>query len=237
MSLKVEEVDLYNETRKYPLVYDSERDAVVVQETELMAAEAKKEVKGASGDSDVGSDGEDVPVESKGGTSDDSSDLDDAREDDDDEWGYVELAKIARAARKKTKTRKVFGPVDNIHYVAVYILRSEIRRKAARRLIRRKFERKSHHLVFIRSMKIRWNTILAELERAKLLQPFAFVNEMPNSLTGKVKRVAQARKKKWEMSSADWEFIEKLIKALEVLKLCTLEQRWSLAAPRSQAMN
>ncbi|KAF8181032.1 hypothetical protein K438DRAFT_1976480 [Mycena galopus ATCC 62051] len=74
-------------------------------------------------------------------------------------------------------------------------------------------------------MKVRWNTTLAELERAQLLQLAfdVFVGELPNGLTGKAKKVAQARKKKWEMSSGDWEFVDKLVKALEVLKLCTLE--------------
>ncbi|KAJ6590812.1 hypothetical protein B0H10DRAFT_1628179, partial [Mycena sp. CBHHK59/15] len=74
-------------------------------------------------------------------------------------------------------------------------------------------------------MKVRWNTTLAELERAQLLQPAfdVFVSKLPNGLTGKAKRVMQARKQKWEMSSGDWEFVDKLVKALEVLKLCTLE--------------
>ncbi|KAJ7883890.1 hypothetical protein B0H14DRAFT_2564660 [Mycena olivaceomarginata] len=90
-----------------------------------------------------------------------------------------------------------------VHAVAVHILRPEVRRKTARRLILRKANKKYRHLVFIRSMKVRWNTTLAELERAQLLQPAfdAFV--------------AQARKKKWEMSSGDWEFVDKLVKALE----------------------
>ncbi|KAJ7697274.1 hypothetical protein B0H14DRAFT_2418267 [Mycena olivaceomarginata] len=69
-------------------------------------------------------------------------------------------------------------------------------------------------------MKVRWNTTLAELERAQMLQPAldAFVSELPNGLIGKAKRVAQARKKKWEMSSGDWEFVDKLVKALEFSK-------------------
>ncbi|KAJ7035955.1 hypothetical protein C8F04DRAFT_499685 [Mycena alexandri] len=74
-------------------------------------------------------------------------------------------------------------------------------------------------------MKVRWNTTLAELERAQLLQPAldSYVNDLPSGLTGKPRRVAQARKKKWEMSSWDWEFVSKLVKGLEVLKLCMLE--------------
>jgi hypothetical protein len=42
------------------------------------------------------------------------------------------------------------------------------------------------------------------------------VSELPNGLGGKVKAVATARKKKWEMSSTDWEFVDKLVAALEV---------------------
>ncbi|KAJ7869546.1 hypothetical protein B0H14DRAFT_3440541 [Mycena olivaceomarginata] len=112
-----------------------------------------------------------------------------------------------------------------VHAVAVHILRPEVRRKTARRLILRKANKKYRHLVFIRSMKVRWNTTLAELERAQLLQPAfdAFVSKLPNGLNGKPKQVAQARKKKWEMSSGDWEFVDKLVKALEVLRLVTLE--------------
>ncbi|KAJ7708447.1 hypothetical protein B0H16DRAFT_1345051 [Mycena metata] len=74
-------------------------------------------------------------------------------------------------------------------------------------------------------MKVRWNTTLAELERAQQLQSAfdAFVSDLPKGLTGKAKRVAQSRKKKWEMSSGDWKFTAKLVQALEVLKLCTLE--------------
>jgi hypothetical protein len=50
------------------------------------------------------------------------------------------------------------------------------------------------------------------------------VSELPNGLIGKAKRVAQARKKKWEMSSGDWEFVDKLVKALEVRKYFFLMQ-------------
>jgi hypothetical protein len=53
MTPTIEEVDLYNETRKFPLAYDSTVDPVVVRETELMAEEAKNESRGkANGDSD-----------------------------------------------------------------------------------------------------------------------------------------------------------------------------------------
>jgi hypothetical protein len=92
-----------------------------------------------------------------------------------------------------------------VHAVAVHILRPEVRRKTARRLILRKANKKYRHLVFIRSMKVRWNTTLAELARAQLLQPVrgslfviiythssqafdAFVSKLPNGLNGKPKQ-------------------------------------------------
>ncbi|KAJ6529101.1 hypothetical protein B0H10DRAFT_2239846 [Mycena sp. CBHHK59/15] len=45
MSPPPEKIDLYNETRRYPLAYDSIVDPVVVREMELMAAEAKTEAR------------------------------------------------------------------------------------------------------------------------------------------------------------------------------------------------
>ncbi|KAJ7117991.1 hypothetical protein C8R43DRAFT_901672 [Mycena crocata] len=74
-------------------------------------------------------------------------------------------------------------------------------------------------------MKVRWNTTLAELKRAKMLQPAfdAIVDKLPDGLTGKPRKVAQARKEKWQMFETDWEFVDKLISALQVLENCTLE--------------
>ncbi|KAJ7324027.1 hypothetical protein DFH08DRAFT_1085349 [Mycena albidolilacea] len=172
MSLKVEEFDLYNETRKFPLVYDSTVDPVVVREMELMAAEAKSETKkDLSQDSDAGSDVEEVESEDTSEDSSDSADeeMDEEMDEDDDEWeDDSEVPKAAKSARKKkAKAPKVFTPVDKA------------------------FD--------------------------------AFVSPLPNGLTGKARRVAQARKKKWEMSSGNWDFSDKLVKALEILKLCTLE--------------
>ncbi|KAJ7832433.1 hypothetical protein B0H14DRAFT_1174627 [Mycena olivaceomarginata] len=51
----------------------------------------------------------------------------------------------------------------------------------------------------------------------------AFVADMARGLTGKAKAAALATKKKWEMHSSDWEFIDKLMDALEVLQAVTLE--------------
>lgn len=82
-------------------------------------------------------------------------------------------------------------------------------------------------------MVIRWNTMFAEMRRARNLSPVrtsyqvifsiideaqaldAFVADMARGLTGKAKAAALASKKKWEMRSSDWEFIDKLMNALE----------------------
>ncbi|KAJ7673606.1 hypothetical protein B0H17DRAFT_168823 [Mycena rosella] len=55
------------------------------------------------------------------------------------------------------------------------------------RLIRRKVAKLHRHLTFVRSMKVRWNTMCAELERAKLLRPAfdAYVDDLTKNLTGK----------------------------------------------------
>ncbi|CAK5282937.1 unnamed protein product [Mycena citricolor] len=88
-----------------------------------------------------------------------------------------------------------------IHSAAVYILCSEIRRKKDRRFIRRKVQRKYRHLVFVRSMRVRWNTRLAELRRAYLLRAVFdyFVERMGDGFTGKALAAAQRKIKKWRM--------------------------------------
>ncbi|KAJ7910360.1 hypothetical protein B0H13DRAFT_2329481 [Mycena leptocephala] len=62
------------------------------------------------------------------------------------------------------------------------------------------------HLVLIRSMKIRWNTTCAELERAGYLALAfnEFVAKMAHGLNGQARRVAEARQKRWMMQSHDW---------------------------------
>ncbi|KAF8214478.1 hypothetical protein K438DRAFT_1749592 [Mycena galopus ATCC 62051] len=212
MSPKVEDLDLYNETCKYPLVYDSTVDPVVVREVELMATEAKSETgKKVSGDSDVGSD---VETGSEGSTSEDSSDSEYEVDEGDDEWENVsDVPKAVKGAKKKkVKAPKVFTPVDKIHCVAVHILHSEIRRKTALQLIRRKHEGSLEH----DPRGARASTVVATgIRRVRERDA-----ERPY---WKGKEGRAGPKEKWEMSSGDWEFVDKLVKALEVLKLCTLE--------------
>ncbi|KAJ6492157.1 hypothetical protein C8R45DRAFT_1096186 [Mycena sanguinolenta] len=120
----------------------------------------------------------------------------------------VAVAEKGRKAAQKKKGKKakkpkpvnVFTPVDKIHASVVHILRSEIRRKKARILIFRLADEDFCHLVFMRSMVIRWNTIYAEIRRARNLSaPLdRFVADMARGLSGKAKAAALAKKKKWE---------------------------------------
>ncbi|KAJ7508169.1 hypothetical protein B0H11DRAFT_1902484 [Mycena galericulata] len=142
-----------------------------------LAEKLKKE----SGEAEMSEVEEEGAVDLEGSSSEDSSDSEyEEVEESDVEWEDVTPKPVKRTRKKKkAKAPKVFTPVDKVHSVAVHILRSEIRRKKARRLIRRKVSKEYRHLVFIRSMKA-----------------FdSFVSELPTGLTGKAKRVAQARKK------------------------------------------
>ncbi|KAJ7845745.1 hypothetical protein B0H14DRAFT_2584568 [Mycena olivaceomarginata] len=56
-----------------------------------------------------------------------------------------------------------------VHAVAVHILRPEVRRKTARRLIRRKANKKYRHLVFIRRMKAFDTFLVKALEVLRLV--------------------------------------------------------------------
>lgn len=184
------EKDLYEDTRKFPLVYDPAEDPVVVaemeqMETDLKAGHLEKEIE------DPDPSGSDLS------DSDDDEDLwvDEEPEVAADGSGFEELppttvpkAKGKAKKGKKLKPKKVFTPVDKVVFLAtftislcpqcfqihasvVHILRSEIRRKKARVLIHKQADKEYRHLVFMRSMVIRWNTMYAEMRRARNLSP------------------------------------------------------------------
>ena len=75
MSPALENVNMYNENCKFPLVYDSETDLIVIRKMELMAVEMETQ-KDVSADLDMDSD---VEIESM---SDDSSDSESDRAED-----------------------------------------------------------------------------------------------------------------------------------------------------------
>ncbi|VDC00043.1 unnamed protein product [Peniophora sp. CBMAI 1063] len=66
-------------------------------------------------------------------------------------------------------------------------------------------------------MRVRWNSILAELQRAKLLRPAiaAYLESLPNGLSGKKKTAALTKQKKWTVSVSGWEMIDTMIDILK----------------------
>jgi hypothetical protein len=62
-----------------------------------------------------------------------------------------------------------------LHAIVVDVLRSEVKRKKMRHLIRKLCIPKHRHLVPIRSMKIRWNTTYAEILRGIDLKPVSYI--------------------------------------------------------------
>ncbi|KAJ7910361.1 hypothetical protein B0H13DRAFT_2272566 [Mycena leptocephala] len=198
---------------KCPLVYDAEADPDVIAEMQVMKDEIEEVNAKAKESVAMDSDVEEVSeVEDSDASESESEDDDDEMwvdEDDDDEV-TLPLKSKPTAGKKKKNVKKV-------HKVAVYALRSPIRRKKLRKFIRRKAEKQFRHLVLIRSMKIHWNTTFAELERARMLSPAfdAFVSGMTEGLFGQARKLAEKRRKKWDMTSTDWEFVDKLLVALK----------------------
>jgi hypothetical protein len=184
--------DLYEDTRKYPLVYDPSSDPVVVAEMEEMERDVKegqleKDVQDPDpsgsdlSDSDSDDEHEDLWVDEAEGQTEPESEADAGPD-------VEEMTKNGKGAgkgkkAKKAKPEKAFTPVDKvrvsnleffryphyfqIHASVVHILRSEIRRKKARVLIHKLADEEYRHLVFMRSMVIRWNTMYAEMQRAR----------------------------------------------------------------------
>jgi hypothetical protein len=128
-----------------------------------------------------------------------------------------------------------FEPCRQLHAIVVDILRSEIKRKKIRRLIRKLCAPKHCHLVPIRSMKIRWNTTYAEVLRALDLKPVFYqlsynlsptdvcgqalnqwIDLIDQSLSGKAKAAAKCCQKKWRLSPDEWETLAKLCSILKV---------------------
>ncbi|KAJ7913778.1 hypothetical protein B0H13DRAFT_465884 [Mycena leptocephala] len=165
----IAEKDLYEDTRKFSLVYDPAEDPVVVAETEEMEKDAKDgrletDINDPDlSDSDISESDEDdhenlwvdeVEVEAE------TADVEELEPEMEPE--SVSTAKGAKGKGKgkgkkgkKTKPNKVFTPVDKIHASVVHILQSEIRRKKARVLIHKLVDKEYRHLVFVRSMVIR----------------------------------------------------------------------------------
>ncbi|QRV78870.1 hAT family dimerization protein [Ceratobasidium sp. AG-Ba] len=121
----------------------------------------------------------------------------------------------------KRQPRKGLSPHQKIHAIAVHCTASPQRRKIMGEYIRAFC---TIVLAVIKSMVIRWNTVLAELRRALQLRP-AFdhwVNTLDTGKTGKARRVAQKQKRMWALSDREWIITEELVHILEPFKQTTL---------------
>ncbi|KAB5590011.1 AC9 transposase [Ceratobasidium theobromae] len=113
------------------------------------------------------------------------------------------------------------SPVEKVHAIALHCTATPLRRKKMDAFIQPNYPKM---LAVIRSMRVRWNSVLSEVRRAILLR-LAFdnwVNTLDVGRTSKEQRIAQAVKDKWAISSGEWAMLEELDLVLEPFEEATL---------------
>ncbi|KIJ07767.1 hypothetical protein PAXINDRAFT_158317 [Paxillus involutus ATCC 200175] len=177
--------DLFIEARAFPLAYDPKMDEAVLEEMTLMATESKSH-------------------ESVDGSESSNNEL-----EDDEDWGSDQEAQGQSGGMRCSKQ---LSAVAKLHAIVVDVLRSDIRRKKMRKLIRQLCDEKYSHMVLVGAMEVKWNTMYAEMDRGIKLKPAVnhWVDQLDNSLTGKKKAAATRKKKKWHISHSEWELLERL---------------------------
>ncbi|KAJ3010273.1 hypothetical protein NUW54_g1148 [Trametes sanguinea] len=119
----------------------------------------------------------------------------------------------------RSKAKKSLTIVDKLHTIVVGILHSEVRRARMHCLIQQLCDKDVRHLVPVRSMPTRWNTVFAEIERGLFLRPVhaatpsphvinAWVEQMDKGLTGRKKAAATQQKNCLFLSPRDWAQLE-----------------------------
>ncbi|KAB5587497.1 Zinc finger BED domain-containing protein 4 [Ceratobasidium theobromae] len=75
----------------------------------------------------------------------------------------------------------------------------------------------------IKSVKVRWNSILAEIRRAALLKAAInqYVATLDEGKSGAALRRARALKKKWTITDEEWDLLDELVKILEPFEAAT----------------
>ncbi|EUC56087.1 HAT family dimerization protein, partial [Rhizoctonia solani AG-3 Rhs1AP] len=116
---------------------------------------------------------------------------------------------------------KPLNPVQKIHAISVHCTASPLRRKKMYELI--KLLCKTPRAV-IKSMSIRWNTILAELRRALELRAAydQWVNTLDVGKSGRERRIAQALKSKLNMADREWDVASEIVAILGPFEDATL---------------
>ncbi|KIJ09642.1 hypothetical protein PAXINDRAFT_157843 [Paxillus involutus ATCC 200175] len=194
--------DLFIEARAFPVVYDPDEDEAVIEEMELMATEAKSASSTHDGGHLAESD-----------TSDEDAEDDKLTSDEENLEGAA-----SGANNKKSRTGLSAVAKCQLHAIVVDVLRSDIRRKKMRKLIRQLCSEAYKHLVLVRGMEIRWNTTYAEMDRGIKLKPAVnyWVDQLDSGLRGKKKAAATRKKKLWHISHSEWELLERLCIVLKV---------------------
>ncbi|KAL1942606.1 hypothetical protein VTO73DRAFT_4846 [Trametes versicolor] len=199
-----EQEDLYEEARRFPAAYDPEQDAEYQEE----AAIAREELKaGASHATNVHGDSDSASEESA------------SESDAEDDTGHGDAGDgNPLLPTSGCRTKKSLSCVNKLHAIVVDILRSEVRPTRMRRLSRQLCQPAYKGLVLIRGVPTRWNTTLAEIERALQLRPALkqWIEQLDSGLTGKKKTAALKKKKEWFLSPEDWELLETLVGVLKV---------------------
>ncbi|EUC60715.1 Zf(Bed)-4 protein, putative [Rhizoctonia solani AG-3 Rhs1AP] len=110
--------------------------------------------------------------------------------------------------------------VQKVHEIAVHITSSAKRRKRMRNIIR---ALKLEPRAVIKSVRVRWNSILAEIRRALLLKPAfnQYVATLDEGKTGKQQTAARALKKKLTIKDEEWDIMDELVKILEYFESAT----------------
>ncbi|EUC56482.1 hypothetical protein RSOL_180190, partial [Rhizoctonia solani AG-3 Rhs1AP] len=110
--------------------------------------------------------------------------------------------------------------VQKVHCIVVDITSSAARRKRMRAIIRALgLELRA----VIKSVKVRWNSILAEIRRAILLKAAInqYVSTLDDGKSGASLRRARALKKKWTISDEEWDVLCEIVKILEHFESAT----------------
>ncbi|KAG8786210.1 hypothetical protein FRC12_016801 [Ceratobasidium sp. 428] len=122
------------------------------------------------------------------------------------------------SANPQKQRTKALNPIQKIqiHAIAVHCTSSPQRQKIMAGYIRLYC---FVVLAVIKSMAIRWNTVLAELRRALLLRP---TNTLEIGKTGKARQAALQLKQELTMSDTEWEVVAEVVQILQPFEEATL---------------
>ncbi|KDN38533.1 hypothetical protein RSAG8_09422, partial [Rhizoctonia solani AG-8 WAC10335] len=139
----------------------------------------------------------------------------------DDEWDDIEAESQptpmgSYAQPSQILSHEALNCVQKVHCIVVDITSSPARRKRMRTITRALgLELRA----VIKSVKVRWNSILAEIRRAILLKPAInqYVATLDEGKSGVALRKARALKKKLTIGDEEW---DALIELVQILRVC-----------------